>query len=290
MSRRRDHLLGQLTGLGIVHPESHDLPALIDWALPLLPGLTEEGIAVTFGLLAERAWHTDGASLEALLPRLEACDAIHRDRLGVPSRELWRHLAKNLDHVTLWRTLAGLALREDRSGRSAGEYALKALRRGAREPAMVRAAVMGHLQHGRLTEAAALLQRHPGCPDHDALLHLASQDTPLPVPLCGCATHPDRSDQPPPSDWLKVFFQEGDSLYDAETALCLSCHTVWCEAEDYMNSTPTWSRRALSVFLRPEAWSIGLAVSPAEAMVTERDQLIRLIRAQREPAASYGMV
>lgn len=290
MSRLK-HLQDRLTEHSLQAPLDPDISTLIDWALPLLSEVSEAAMDDIVSMISALAWRSDGETLAALLPKLQACDAVHRARLGRSSKTLWLHVAKHLDHQTVWRRLVEIMIQQDPTGRHAAAYAAKAHRRGAREPAIARMIVIGHLQHGRRSRAAWWLRRNRGCPDHAALLHLATQDAPLPSPLCRCAGHPDKTAAPPPTTWLKPFFSEGDSLYDTHHSLCLSCQTVWSEDEDYMSSHPTWARVPLSYFASEGLWNRGMTFAwPGAAIAGDPAVFLRWIRDLDEPMFSYGMV
>lgn len=102
---------------------------------------------------------------------------------------------------------------------------------------------------------------------------------------------PEESGHAPPTDWLKNFFSEGDSLFDAYHSLCLSCHTIWCEDTDDLSDTPRWFSIGFERFAKTSDWQRGMSnAHPGGDILNNRDNLVRRIRGLSDPRSSYGMV
>ena len=284
MDKRTQYLLGRLRG---PPPSALTITATAAWAAERLPGAQAGEADIIGSLVAHVAWTAPASALEAALPDLHRCEAA-----GVPDpASMWRHVARNLEHGEVAVRLMRLVLERGYSAAGAREHAEVALRCGVEDPEVVRVAVMGSILTGRFARARALLQRHPRLPGHGALTHLATEEGPLPAPQCGCADHPDRGEAEPPSAWLKPFFSEGDSLYDAVNMLCLSCHTFWQGWDDYINDTSGWTRTRGEGYADPRGWQLGMDdASPGAGILSDRGRFIRWIRSLEEAVASYGMV
>lgn len=152
-------------------------------------------------------------------------------------------------------------------------------------------AIREMLLTGERRRAAWHVRRKRDLPDRDRLLLLATSEDPLPEPWCGCAGHPERCVEPPPSHWLKPFYDEGDSIYDAMSYLCLSCHTIWTETDDSISNTHDWERMPFEGFTRHAVWHLGMDDAwPGDSVMADRRSFVQWIRGLARPTFSRGMV